>query len=91
MSVTQKESDKIVGNIRQELKKKFDDFENIEFDKAKDIFAYCDMRRKDYTKVNHPIEFAYWNTLCIGYKKAIEETEKRYRVLNLFNILFELN
>jgi hypothetical protein len=84
MSITQADADKIVANIEEELKLKFIDRGNIDFDKAVEIYHYCDKRLKEYNVNTHPIQYAYWLHLTRKYKTTVEitqETIDKYSVL----------
>lgn len=82
MSITQADADKIVANIEEELKRKFIDRGNIDFDKAVEIYHYCDKRLKEYNVNTHPIQYAYWLHLTRKYKKGIDAAENALKQYN---------
>jgi len=95
MSITQKEADIIVSNIKKELNDKFGDVININMDKTKILSEYCKKRMNDYDKNKDVIHHAYWYGLYdkykTGYEKAVEAVKKR-REKNkddLFEIFFK--
>lgn len=82
MSITQADADKIVADIEEELRLKFVDRGNIDFDKAVEIYHYCDKRLNEYDVSTHPIQYAYWLHLTRKYKKGIDAAEnalKQYK------------
>jgi len=72
MSITQKEADKIVDGIEKELEDVFIDRSNINFEKAVEIFQYCEKRLSECDVSTQPVQYGYWLHLTRKYKKTID-------------------
>lgn len=74
MVLTQKQTDKIVQDIKDHLAEKFGDIENIDLKKAIEIATYCERKTSIYNTTNTPVEYGYWFYLARAYKTAVNAT-----------------
>lgn len=79
MSITQKEADIIVQNIKNDLHQQFGDIEKITLLKAKLIQIYCKHKMSLYDGTNS-VEYAYWFHLYRAYTMAVDATNSADKI-----------
>lgn len=79
----QKQTDKIVNDINQELKDKFGDPYNITLDDAIAISKYCKEKYQSYDQRKYNVQYSYWFHLARKYQKGVDASINAIK--NLYN------
>jgi hypothetical protein len=80
MAITQEQADKIVQNIKDDLRDTFGDIENIDLIKAIEIAQYCKNKYLMYNTKNTPVEYGYWFHMARSYDKAVNASLMTFKL-----------